>query len=324
MLAAEVSLFRILKLDVLIHTTNASGLSAFNPYERSMAPLSHDLAGLILPHDTFGTHLDSKGNTTDLDLEKKSFEAAGQALSEVWSKTVINDFKVDCKNMPIGCQFEPEEPDLDFVSRHALQTRYGLQVVKCLNPNCCEPFKTNWMSIVKSQFLPSPAVYEFGSNGLKAVEPSECIKNLRQYTFAILKERLFSNLLPSEVEQFIRPPYDLYCPSMQDKLEIYICSTCGKYLPSEAAKKRHEKCHKKGKEGQKVESVEHFSPSYEVTDEFCQIQDDGHPSNYDRIQVVGNIKEFIASPFEVITRDIEDSPMFLCSKMFILGLGFYF
>ena len=30
---------------------------AFNPVVRRMSPLSHDLAGIILPHDTFGSHL---------------------------------------------------------------------------------------------------------------------------------------------------------------------------------------------------------------------------------------------------------------------------
>ena len=37
--------------------------------ERRMAPLSHDVAGVILPHDTFGTNLDSKADTIDKDLE---------------------------------------------------------------------------------------------------------------------------------------------------------------------------------------------------------------------------------------------------------------
>ena len=38
-----------------------------------MAPLSHDLAGIILPHDTFGDHLDGSGNTIDQELEEKNF-----------------------------------------------------------------------------------------------------------------------------------------------------------------------------------------------------------------------------------------------------------
>ena len=59
-LYTAVLLFKELKLDVLMHGVNAAGLSAFNPVERRMAPLSHDLAGVILPHDSFGSHLDNR------------------------------------------------------------------------------------------------------------------------------------------------------------------------------------------------------------------------------------------------------------------------
>ena len=86
---------------------NAAGLSAFNPVERRMAPLSHDLCGIILPHDSFGTHLDGSGKTIDAKLEKKNFQAAAEVLSEVWSKTVIDNFPVDCKAVQPGCEFKP-------------------------------------------------------------------------------------------------------------------------------------------------------------------------------------------------------------------------
>ena len=137
--------------------------------------------------------------------------------------------------MPVGCQFIPEDPDHDFISRHVMQTRYGIQIVKCMNTNCCEPFKTNWMSVIKSQFLPAPAIYEFTNTGLKAVEPSAYINNPKQHKFASLRERIIMNILPNEAENYTRPPFDLYCPSMQEKLEKGICTTCGKYWPSEAA-----------------------------------------------------------------------------------------
>ena len=57
----------------MVHGVNAAGLSAFNPVERRMAPLSHDLSGVVLPHDTFGNHLDANGNTIDENLEMDNF-----------------------------------------------------------------------------------------------------------------------------------------------------------------------------------------------------------------------------------------------------------
>ena len=44
--------FQELELYVLLHAVNAADLSAFNATERRMSPLSHDLAGVILPHDS--------------------------------------------------------------------------------------------------------------------------------------------------------------------------------------------------------------------------------------------------------------------------------
>ena len=61
-------------LDALFVFTHAPGSSAYNPVERRMAPLSRDTAGLTLPFDTFGSHLNSSNETTDIELEKKNFK----------------------------------------------------------------------------------------------------------------------------------------------------------------------------------------------------------------------------------------------------------
>ncbi|GBP44031.1 hypothetical protein EVAR_85185_1 [Eumeta japonica] len=46
------------------------------PIERRMAPLSLLLSGLVLPHDTFGNHLDTSGKTINSDLELKNLTQA--------------------------------------------------------------------------------------------------------------------------------------------------------------------------------------------------------------------------------------------------------
>ena len=73
-LQTVVTLFKELKLGVLLHGVNAAGLSAFNPAEKRMSPLSHDLEEIILPHDSNGNHSDESGKT--IDVEKKKFKAA--------------------------------------------------------------------------------------------------------------------------------------------------------------------------------------------------------------------------------------------------------
>ena len=166
-------------------------------------------------------------------------------------------------------------------------------IVKCLDTRCCEPFITNWMTIFPKRFLPLPAVYKFGSNGLLPVEPSEYAKKPNDYKFATLKERLVAGLIPSEANNFNRTPFDLYCPSMMEKLSKCICDTCGLYWPSEAAKKRHATCHRNGlKENQLVYSME------EVSDEFCQIQNENENINGPNgIPVIENLEEFLKCPF---------------------------
>ena len=203
-LSCAVDLFLKLNLDAYVHGVNAAGLSAFNPVERRMAPLSHDLCGLVLPHDTFGNHLDGSGKTIDLRLEKKNFHAAAEVLSEVWSNTVIDKCEVNCKAVKPGSSFKPKERSADWLSRHVIQSRYSLQIVKCFDPDCCRPFETNWPEIFPQRFIPAPCIYGFGKKGLEVVEPStyfeEQLKfeNQTKYKFASLQERLIANLKSEE------------------------------------------------------------------------------------------------------------------------------
>ena len=62
-LVAAISLFKELKLDVLLHGINVSGLSTFTPVERQMTPIPHDISRIVLSHAYFGHHLDTSGKT---------------------------------------------------------------------------------------------------------------------------------------------------------------------------------------------------------------------------------------------------------------------
>jgi len=242
-LEVAIRIFIHLDLDALVHVVNASGLSAFNPCERRMAPLSHDISGVLLPHDTYGSHLNEQRETIDEELERKNFYAASDVLSEIWSNTIINGYKVECKTVKEGNEMEPEEIDPKWIAAHVRQARYSLQIVKCGKSDCCKPFSTNWLKVFPKRFLPAPAVYQFGARGLQALEPEEYVKLPKKYKFASLKDRLLLELKPRAASNFIRPPFDLYCPSMQDTLERSICKYCGSSWPCQAAVKRHAKCH---------------------------------------------------------------------------------
>lgn len=128
-IAHAIELFKKNNLDALFLMTNAPGRSAFNPVERRMAPLSRELSGLILPHDSYGNHLHGT-KTIDIELEKKNFQKAGETLAEVWNNVVIDKHEVVAEF--IGTEEKcsiPTEPTLDFwYSDHVRESRYMLQV----------------------------------------------------------------------------------------------------------------------------------------------------------------------------------------------------
>ena len=160
-LATAIYFFKHLKLDVFLHGVNAAGLSAFNPVERRMSPLSHYIARVVLPHENFGSHLDSQGYTIDVLLEKKNFFHCSQALADIWLHRDIGGYKVDCTALPVGKEFTTPEVSPSWVARHVQQSHYVLQIVKCQDRNCCEPFKTNCLSFFPERFVPSSACHKY-------------------------------------------------------------------------------------------------------------------------------------------------------------------
>jgi hypothetical protein len=89
-----------------------------------MAPLSHDLAGMILPHDHFGSHLSDSGVTINVELEKINFRKAGQILAERWRQSVIDGFPcvADYVNPPATTEEEHRQVDIKLVMDELLQT----------------------------------------------------------------------------------------------------------------------------------------------------------------------------------------------------------
>lgn len=221
------------KLDCLFICTNAPGRSAFNPVERRMAPLSRQLSGVVLPHDHFGTHLDSRGRTVDVALEEQNFKHAGECLADIFSSVIIDDF-------PVTAQFveksdsEVQKNNLltatsEWVSQHVRSSQYLLQIVKCKDLECCAPFRSGYLRFIKTRFLPPPIPLCYAPD-LQIATGGNTAK------FATL----FQNLAFFNKDV----PYDQYCPSLAEKLESRICSSCGLYFASAVLLKNHRALHK--------------------------------------------------------------------------------
>jgi hypothetical protein len=223
-------------MDALFIMTNAPHHSAYNPVERCMAPLSHDVSGLILKHDFYGSHLDAKAETIDRDLELRNFEKAGQTLAEVWSKTVIDGFPVIAEYIAPKQLIQYEEPQEKWKYDHIHQSQYLTQIVKCEDRSCCKNWRTNYLNIVKNRFIPGPVPYETTSRGIEPVDRSKAGDNLKLYPS--LCQRLLS---PEPIPNM---PFDWYCPSLANEIMKRICNTCNNYYVSQKALKKHQSIHR--------------------------------------------------------------------------------
>ena len=124
MIWCAIGLFCLYNFDALFLATNAPGRSALNRVERRMTPLSDNVAGVILPHDTFGSHIDSKGDTIDRDLEIKNFAYAGKVLGDIWSHTIINGFPTVSAFVDSEVNIDVIKKDEDWISKHVRQRGY--------------------------------------------------------------------------------------------------------------------------------------------------------------------------------------------------------
>lgn len=121
--------FKKYNLDALFVVTNAPGRSAYNRVERRMAPLSSQLSGLVLKHDTFGSHLDNRGKTVDKELELKNFEAAANVLANIWSEMVIDSHPVVAEFIKaVENPKKLEESNHNWYIKHVQESQYLLQV----------------------------------------------------------------------------------------------------------------------------------------------------------------------------------------------------
>ena len=119
-----------------------------------MAPLSKALSGILLPLETFGTHLDSSRKTVDTNLEKCNFQAAGEILAKVWEEIVLDNFPVVADYIENTAK-DPRDLNEKWISVHCKISQYLLQVIQCNDSKCCGGFRTTWKSVFSSRFFTS-------------------------------------------------------------------------------------------------------------------------------------------------------------------------
>jgi hypothetical protein len=232
-MAAWINCFNRHDVDGIFVFSNAPGFSAFNKVERRMAPLSRDTAGIILPFDKFGSHLDNSNRTIDEELEKKNFAAAGEILASVWSESVIDDYPVVAQWCPpTESRLLIDNVEQQWIDNHVRQSRYLLQITRCKDLSCCTASRTNYDILLGSRFLPPPIPMKVTKTGPKVEKDGKF-------------GGLFQNLWLSQASQ--TKVFDTHCPKLSQvrhksglsELKRRICPKCEMYYPTLKALQTH-------------------------------------------------------------------------------------
>ena len=198
-----------------------------------MYHLSKELTGVLLQHDTYGSHLDNAGKTVNEDLEKRNFEAAGKTLASIWSNLQIDGFPTVAEYVDEAPaeNIKSYVPSAAFRSNHIFETQYMTVYLKCDDVACCSPFVTNVQAFFPHRKIPPLIPIKRSEFGVVALERSENI-NESKVEFLPLGERIiFQDSLVSVEDKlkYKSIPYDLYFPTLREKIEKRVCSKCSKY-----------------------------------------------------------------------------------------------
>ena len=169
--------------------------------------------------------------------------------------------------------------------------------MKCLDPDCCELFVSDWLAEFPKRFIPPPAVYQYTKYGMTAVKPSECFANPSKYKFAPLARGLLLKKSPKSTDNMYFP-FDLYRPSMEGKLLKGVCSECGHYWLCQAAMKRHQVIHQENKgENSGNELATNFEREGPPTSSKNKDSEPEVGAVEDRMSIFNNIFDTFKSPF---------------------------
>ena len=241
--------FQHFNLDCYIEVTNAPGLSAYNRAERRMYHLSKELTGVVLPYDTYGSHL-VNGKTVDEELEVKNFQAAGEVLAEIWSNLEIDNHKVHAEFVSKSVDEETKkfQASPEFRARHVLETQYMTVYLKCDDKSCCSAPRTKVELLFPNRRIPTLIPIKLTATGPVAMELVKDI-NKKDISFPDIFARVVveKQLMPESLTEKFGDvvPYDVYFPTQQDKVIKRICKNCSKYHASIKSLALHKKVCKK-------------------------------------------------------------------------------
>ena len=197
-----------------------------------MYHLSKAMTGVVLPYDTYGSHL-VNGKTVDTELEKRNFKAAGDTLGELWSNMEIDGFEVKAEYIekPADEEIKEFEVSPTFRNRHVFETQYMTAYLKCDDWTCCAPPKTSVHMFFPHRRLPTLIPISKTLIGMAPLTlEREVYKSHIQFPTLATRIIIEETITPQElsIKYGKTVPYDAFLPSCQDKVESRTCMVCYK------------------------------------------------------------------------------------------------
>lgn len=254
------------------------------------------MTGVVLPHDTFGSHLHN-GQTTDLELEIRNFKAAGQILGELWSNLEIDNHEVRAEYIedPAGDDIKGFEATAVFRSRHVFESQYLLCYLKCDDRMCCSAPRTSVLAFFPQRRIPALIPISQTSAGVMPLPlDSELSKSHIRFPPLAARQILEESLTPEALKTLYGKsvPYDAFLPSCQGKIEARTCKVCYKYHATKKSLQCHKKICKRSKSRDGVQKKRKHV--YEaVEDEFFSVEDEEEVESEDDEEEVEEALEVV-------------------------------
>ena len=151
---------------------------------------------------------------------------------------------------PVRAEFISDEADQEVIkkskewkSKHVSESQYFLQIIKCKDSKCCNPFRSGYLKVVKDKFLPPPvSVTRTATSGVKWVKRDVDAQYLSLTQNLALKAQLGVTALKNFPKGI---PNNCSYPAAQNIMERRLCSKCGLFLVSIKEVSLHEQMRKK-------------------------------------------------------------------------------
>ena len=143
---------------------------------------------------------------------------------------------------------------------HVFQTQYTIQIIRCTKPECCGPWRSNYIQVFPHRFLPPPAPFNRSSRGVRLADVQCSFANDKPVSpyYGTLFQRIQFHGIVVRGTQIPLLPFDAFCPSLQEKLQSRTCSICKQYIPSTVRLQNHYRVHQQRYTSKSIDSKDNI------------------------------------------------------------------